>query len=257
MGRDLLAIGQQLGAAESLELGRLANSNPPELLRYDATGSRLDDVRFHPAWHLLMQGLCANRVHNLAWQEDARAGAFVARRPLYAACAGRSGDAVSDNHDLCGDAAATAGATETFSDWLSPLLSDRYDPHLAPGAQKRGLLIGMDDGKAGGSDVLINTTRAEKTAEGFYHLVGHKWFFSVRKAMRTWSWLRPEVSPAFSCLVCFPTAAQCLHLERLKDKLGNRSNASSEVEFCSPRLAGGRRGRWRSANPQNGRAHPF
>ncbi|MFU8943311.1 isovaleryl-CoA dehydrogenase, partial [Klebsiella pneumoniae] len=75
---DLLAsIGQQLGTAESLELGRLANSNPPELLRYDATGARLDDVRFHPAWHLLMQGLCANRVHNLAWQEDAREGAFV------------------------------------------------------------------------------------------------------------------------------------------------------------------------------------
>ena len=64
---DLLAsIGQQLGTAESLELGRLANSNPPELLRYDATGARLDDVRFHPAWHLLMQGLCANRVHNLS-----------------------------------------------------------------------------------------------------------------------------------------------------------------------------------------------
>ncbi len=77
---DLLAsIGQQLGTAESLELGRLANSNPPELLRYDATGARLDDVRFHPAWHLLMQGLCANRVHNLAWQEDARESAFVAR----------------------------------------------------------------------------------------------------------------------------------------------------------------------------------
>ncbi|NRE89451.1 isovaleryl-CoA dehydrogenase, partial [Klebsiella michiganensis] len=77
---DLLAsIGQQLGTSESLELGRLANSNPPELLRYDATGSRLDDVRFHPAWHLLMQGLCANRVHNLAWQEDARGGSFVAR----------------------------------------------------------------------------------------------------------------------------------------------------------------------------------
>ena len=77
---DLLAsIGQQLGTAESLELGRLANTNPPELLRYDATGTRLDDVRFHPAWHLLMQGLCANRVHNLPWEETARNGAFVAR----------------------------------------------------------------------------------------------------------------------------------------------------------------------------------
>ena len=75
----LASIGQQLGTAESLELGRLANVNPPELLRYDLTGERLDDVRFHPAWHLLMQGLCANRVHNLAWEEEARKGSFVAR----------------------------------------------------------------------------------------------------------------------------------------------------------------------------------
>lgn len=75
----LASIGQQLGTAESLELGRLANIYPPELLRYDAQGRRLDDVRFHPAWHLLMQGLCANRVHNLAWEEDARVGSFVAR----------------------------------------------------------------------------------------------------------------------------------------------------------------------------------
>lgn len=74
----LASIGQQLGTAESLELGRLANVNPPELLRYDAQGRRLDDVRF-TAWHLLMQALCTNRVHNLAWEEDARSGAFVAR----------------------------------------------------------------------------------------------------------------------------------------------------------------------------------
>ena len=83
----LASLGQQLGTQESLELGRLANANPPELLRYDATGQRLDDVRFHPAWHILMQGLIANRVHNLPWQEDARIGSFVARA-LYAACAG-------------------------------------------------------------------------------------------------------------------------------------------------------------------------
>ena len=75
----LASIGQQLGTAESLELGRLANAHPPELLRYDPQGQRLDDVRFHPAWHLLMQGLCANRVHNLPWEEEARSGAFVAR----------------------------------------------------------------------------------------------------------------------------------------------------------------------------------
>ncbi|EPK7669865.1 isovaleryl-CoA dehydrogenase [Klebsiella pneumoniae] len=179
---DLLAsIGQQLGTAESLELGRLANSNPPELLRYDATGARLDDVRFHPAWHLLQHALPA-----------------------------------------------------PFRDWLSPLLSDRYDPHLAPGGQKRGLLIGMGmTEKQGGSDVLSNTTRAEKTAEGFYRLVGHKWFFSV-----------PQ-SDAHLVLAQAPAGLSCffvprllpdgqrngVRLERLKEKLGNRSNASSEVEF--------------------------
>lgn len=116
---DLLAsIGQQLGTAESLELGRLANSNPPELLRYDATGARLDDVRFHPAWHLLMQGLCANRVHNLAWQEDAREGAFVARAArflLHAPCPGGGRDVVPDYHDLRRDAPAAARPARALS----------------------------------------------------------------------------------------------------------------------------------------------
>ncbi|BDZ00579.1 hypothetical protein MUTS16_16520 [Escherichia coli] len=79
----LASIGQQLGTAESLELGRLANVNPPELLRYDAQGRRLDDVRFHPAWHLLMQALCTNRVHNLAWKKTlAPAHLWRARRVL-------------------------------------------------------------------------------------------------------------------------------------------------------------------------------
>ncbi len=73
----LSAVGLQLGSAESLELGRMANTNPPELLRYDAAGRRIDDVRFHPAWHMLMQGLTENRVHNLPWQTDAPAGAFA------------------------------------------------------------------------------------------------------------------------------------------------------------------------------------
>ncbi len=79
----LASIGQQLGTAESLELGRLANVNPPELLRYDAQGRRLDDVRFHPAWHLLMQALCTNQVHNLAWKKTlAPAHLWRARRVL-------------------------------------------------------------------------------------------------------------------------------------------------------------------------------
>ena len=138
---DLLAsIGQQLGTAESLELGRLANSNPPELLRYDATGARLDDVRFHPAWHLLMQGLCANRVHNLAWQEDAREGAFVARAARFLLHAQvEAGTLCPITMTFAATPLLQHALPAPFRDWLSPLLSDRYDPHLAPGGQKRGL----------------------------------------------------------------------------------------------------------------------
>ncbi|MDU5909093.1 MAG: isovaleryl-CoA dehydrogenase [Escherichia coli] len=166
----LASIGQQLGTAESLELGRLANVNPPELLRYDAQGRRLDDVRFHPAWHLLMQALCTNRVHNLAWEEDARSGAFVARAARFML------HAQVEAGSLC-PITMTFAATPLllqmlptpFQDWTTPLLSDRYDSHLLPGGQKRRFL---PDGQ--------------------------------RNAIR---------------------------LERLKDKLGNRSNASCEVEF--------------------------
>lgn len=233
---DLLAsIGQQLGTAESLELGRLANAHPPELLRYDPQGQRLDDVRFHPAWHLLMQGLCANRVHNLAWEEEARAGSFVARAARFVL------HAQVEAGTLC-PVTMTFAATPlllqmlpaTFHDWLAPLRSDRYDSHLLPGGQKRGLLIGMGmTEKQGGSDVLSNTTHAERLADDSYRLVGHKWFFSVPQ-----SDAHLVLAQAKGRLSCFfvprflPDGQRnSVRLERLKDKLGNRSNASAEVEF--------------------------
>ncbi|EIP8525269.1 isovaleryl-CoA dehydrogenase [Salmonella enterica] len=233
---DLLAsIGQQLGTAESLELGRLANAHPPELLRYDPQGQRLDDVRFHPAWHLLMQGLCANRVHNLAWEEEARAGSFVARAARFVL------HAQVEAGTLC-PVTMTFAATPlllqmlpaTFHDWLVPLRSDRYDSHLLPGGQKRGLLIGMGmTEKQGGSDVLSNTTHAEWLADDSYRLVGHKWFFSVPQ-----SDAHLVLAQAKGGLSCFfvprflPDGRRnSVRLERLKDKLGNRSNASAEVEF--------------------------
>lgn len=233
---DLLAsIGQQLGTAESLELGRLANAHPPELLRYDPQGQRLDDVRFHPAWHLLMQGLCANRVHNLAWEQEARAGGFVARAARFVL------HAQVEAGTLC-PVTMTFAATPlllqmlpaTFHDWLVPLRSDRYDSHLLPGGQKRGLLIGMGmTEKQGGSDVLSNTTHAERLADDSYRLVGHKWFFSVPQ-----SDAHLVLAQAKGGLSCFfvprflPDGRRnSVRLERLKDKLGNRSNASAEVEF--------------------------
>ena len=231
----LASIGQQLGTAESLELGRLANAWPPELLRYDPQGQRLDDVRFHPAWHLLMQGLCANRIHNLPWIEAAREGSFVARAARFVL------HAQVEAGTLC-PITMTFAATPllqqmlpaVFADWQTPLYSDRYDSHLAPGGQKRGLLIGMGmTEKQGGSDVLSNTTRAERLADGSYRLVGHKWFFSVPQ-----SDAHLVLAQAKGGLSCFfvprflPDGQRnAIRLERLKDKLGNRSNASAEVEF--------------------------
>ncbi|SQB25788.1 isovaleryl CoA dehydrogenase [Citrobacter koseri] len=233
---DLLAsIGQQLGTAESLELGRLANAFPPELLRYDPQGQRLDDVRFHPAWHLLMQGLCANRVHNLAWEENARQGAFVARAARFML------HAQVEAGTLC-PVTMTFAATplllqmlpSPFHDWLTPLCSDRYDSHLLPGGQKRGLLIGMGmTEKQGGSDVLSNTTRAERLDDGTWRLVGHKWFFSVPQSDA--HLVLAQTKGGLSCFFVprfLPDGQRNgVRLERLKDKLGNRSNASCEVEF--------------------------
>ncbi|WP_122023621.1 isovaleryl-CoA dehydrogenase [Salmonella enterica] len=233
---DLLAsIGQQLGTAESLELGRLANAHPPELLRYDPQGQRLDDVRFHPAWHLLMQGLCANRVHYLAWEEEARAGSFVARAARFVL------HAQVEAGTLC-PVTMTFAATPlllqmlpaTFHDWLAPLRSDRYDSHLLPGGQKRGLLIGMGmTEKQGGSDVLSNTTHAERLADDSYRLGGHKWFFSVPQS--DGHLVLAQAKGGLSCFFVprfLPDGQRnSVRLERLKDKLGNRSNASAEVEF--------------------------
>lgn len=230
----LASIGQQLGTAESLELGRLANANPPELLRYSSTGERLDDVRFHPAWHLLMQGLCSNRVHNLAWEEQARAGSFVARSARFVLHAQvESGTLCPITMTFAATPLLQQALPAAFAGWQQPLLSDRYDPHLLPGGEKRGLLIGMGmTEKQGGSDVLSNTTRAERSGD-HYRLVGHKWFFSV-----------PQ-SDAHLVLAQTPGGLSCffvprflpdgerngVRLERLKEKLGNRSNASSEAEL--------------------------
>lgn len=231
----LASIGQQLGTAESLELGRLANAHSPELLRYDPQGQRLDDVRFHPAWHLLMQGLCANRVHNLPWEEEARSGAFVARAARFMLHAQvEAGTLCPITMTFAATPLLLKALPPLFTDWRSGLFSDRYDPHQLPGAQKRGLLIGMGmTEKQGGSDVLSNSTRAERLEDGSYQLTGHKWFYSVPQ-----SDAHLVLAQASGGLTCFfvprllPDGTRnAIRLERLKDKLGNRANASGEVEF--------------------------
>lgn len=235
----LASVGAQLGGAESLELGRLANAAPPELLRYDARGVRIDEVRFHPAWHLLMQGVCASRLHNLSWQPDVLDRAMVARAARFIL------HAQVEAGTLC-PATMTHAAIpllqrwlpDAFSDWRDPLLSDRYDTHALPGDQKRGLLIGMGmTEKQGGSDVTTNTTRAEPLAHrapgSLWRITGHKWFFSVPQSDA--HLILAQSGNGLSCFFLprlLPDGTRnAIRLERLKDKLGNRANASSEAEF--------------------------
>ncbi|WBG91359.1 isovaleryl-CoA dehydrogenase [Pantoea piersonii] len=235
----LASVGAQLGGAESLELGRLANAAPPELQRYDARGVRIDEVRFHPAWHLLMQGVCASRLHNLSWQPDVLDHAMVARAARFIL------HAQVEAGTLC-PATMTHAAIpllqrwlpDAFSDWRDPLLSDRYDTHALPGDQKRGLLIGMGmTEKQGGSDVTTNTTRAEPLADrapgSLWRITGHKWFFSVPQSDA--HLILAQSGNGLSCFFLprlLPDGTRnAIRLERLKDKLGNRANASSEAEF--------------------------
>jgi len=236
----LTVMGQQLGSTASLECAHLANQYPPELLRYNSRGHRLDEVQFHPAWHQLMQGLCANRVHNLPWQPDAQSGAFVARAARFIL------HAQVEAGTLC-PITMTFGATPLllqhlpaeFAHWRTRLLSDSYDSASLPGDQKRGLLVGMGmTEKQGGSDVLSNSTRAEPIAAGgaaeMYRLVGHKWFFSVPQsdAHLVLAQAKGGISCYFVPRFLPDGTRNAIRLERLKDKVGNRSNASSEVEFC-------------------------
>lgn len=235
----LASVGLQLGSVESLELGRLANTHPPTLVRFDARGERLDDVRFHPAWHLLMQGLCASRLHNLSWQPDVLPGAMVARAArliLHAQVEAGSLCPVTMTHAAI--PLLQQMLPEPYAAWRVPLLSDRYDAHHLPGDQKRGLLIGMGmTEKQGGTDVLINTTRAEplgqRGAGEPYRITGHKWFFSVPQSDA--HLILAQTAQGLSCFFLprlLPDGTRnAVRLERLKDKLGNRSNASAEVEF--------------------------
>ena len=235
----LASVGLQLGSAESLELGRLANAYPPELLRYDARGERLDEVRFHPAWHLLMQGLCASRLHNLSWQSNVQPNAMVARAArfiLHAQVEAGSLCPVTMTHAAIPLLQSTL--PQPYADWHDALLSDRYDAHHVAGNKKRGLLIGMGmTEKQGGTDVLSNTTRAEPLGVSGpgepYRITGHKWFFSVPQSDA--HLILAQTAQGLSCFFLprlLPDGTRnAIRTERLKEKLGNRSNASVEVEF--------------------------
>jgi len=232
----LSAFGRRWGSAEMFEQARLANEYPPKLRTFDATGHRCDLVEFHPAYHHFMAESTAAGLHASTWQVDATRAAppaEVARAARYFMVA------QVENGHMCpitmtrASVAALACEPALIKMLMPKLTSRHYDPVFRPWREKVGITLGMGmTEKQGGTDVRANTTRAEPAAEG-YRLTGHKWFMSAPMCD---AFLVLAQAPAG--LTCFflprfrpDGSVNALYFQRLKDKLGNRSNASSEVEF--------------------------
>ena len=231
----LAAEGAAIGSAASFEHGRLANRNPPVLHTFDVRGERIDTVEFHPSWHALMEGIASRGYHSAPWAtEGAATGAHVARAAGYLMQAQVECGTLCPTTMTYGAIAAMRRDTHLARHWVPRLVTRRYDPRDIPIAEKLGGLIGMGmTEKQGGSDVRANTTRAERTADGSYRITGHKWFFSAPQCDAHLVLAQSE--GGLSCFFMprrLPDGSRnAIYVQRLKDKLGNRSNASSEVQL--------------------------
>jgi putative acyl-CoA dehydrogenase len=227
-------FGAWLGQAATLRLGEQANRNPPVLRSHDRFGHRIDEVDFAPAWHELMRRAIAEQIHALPWI-DQRPGAHVVR----AASAFLLNQVESG---VCCPIAMTfaalpalRAAPQIAEAWAPRILSAEYDPSAQPVAAKKGALIGMAmTEKQGGSDLRAGTTRAEPSGDGGYRLLGHKWFCSAptSDAFLTLAWTEAGLSCFFVPRWRPDGTRNAIHLQRLKDKLGNRANASAEIEYA-------------------------
>jgi putative acyl-CoA dehydrogenase len=240
------ALGAELGRADVLDLGRQANANGPRLVSHDRMGNRIDELEFHPAWHRLMTLLIEAGAHCAPWR-DPRPGAQVARAAGYLLFGQVENGVQCPVTMTFASVPALRRAPALAATWLPKIMSGDYDPRSLPIAHKRGALVGMGmTEKQGGSDVRANTTRAEPLppgaaserfgpeGEGAWRIVGHKWFFSVPQADAHLILAQTgEIGPSCFLVPRFlPDGSRNpIRIQRLKDKLGNRSNASSEVEF--------------------------
>ena len=232
---QLVEWGATLGAGRTYALADAANRNPPALRAFDRRGERIDDVVFHPAWDALMRAAMAAGEHAAPWRAPGP-GAQVARAAMYYL------HAQVENGTQCPLTMTYASvpllmrhAAMLPSDaWLSRVLATDYDPRPLPVGDKRSALIGMGmTERQGGSDVRANRTRAEQEPDGTWRIGGHKWFFSAPQCdahvilAQTGDGLGCFLMPRFT-----PEGRRnAVRINRLKDKLGNRSNASAEAEF--------------------------
>ena len=238
-------LGRLLGTEEAQRWGFEANENKPVLHTHDRHGNRRDEVVFHPAWHNLMRTSVAHRLHSLPWEQQQigsenaktyRNGAHVARAALMMLTAQNEAGHTCPISMTFSALAALRSEPDLAREWEPRILSSTYDSRFAPAQEKSGVLLGMGmTEKQGGSDVRANTTRAERIGNSREYLItGHKWFVSA------------PMCDAFLILAQAPRGLSCFllprwtpsgernrfYIQRLKDKMGNRSNASSEVEFA-------------------------
>jgi putative acyl-CoA dehydrogenase len=234
---DLHALGRLAGSPEAIAWGFEANRHEPELRTHDRYGRRIDAVAYHPAYHELMQVAVGHGLHGAPWAVDqpgthvARAAGFVVWSQVDAG----HGCPVSMTYSVV---PALRSRPDLAAEWEPRLTARAYDPRDVPAREKPGALAGMGmTEKQGGSDVRANTTRAEATAggaDGEWLLTGHKWFCSA--PMSDMFLMLAQAPGGLSCFLVprwLPDGARNagFRLQRLKDKLGNRSNASSEVEL--------------------------
>ncbi|MFA6573786.1 MAG: acyl-CoA dehydrogenase family protein [Nocardioides sp.] len=234
---DLEEVGREAGTAEAREHGQLANEHHPQLTPYDRYGNRIDEVGFHPSWHWLMERAVGHGLAATPWeQQEAGAPHAHVRR-----AAGFMAWSHTEPGHGCPISMTYAAIPALRADdaiakeWAPLLASTTYDPGLRPIADKRGALAGMGmTEKQGGSDVRTNVTVARPTSvDGEYTLHGHKWFTSA--PMNDMFLVLAQAAGGVTCFVLprvLPDGSRnTLDVVRLKDKLGNRSNASSELEF--------------------------
>jgi putative acyl-CoA dehydrogenase len=225
--------GIAVGSSRVQELARQANRSLPELRTHDRFGQRVDRIDFHPAWHELMGLAIAHDTHALCWNEPGP-GAQVARAALsYLWNQGENG--------ICCPISMTYSAVpilrldpERWREWGMLITSKRYDGRQIRAAEKTGATVGMAmTEKQGGSDLRQTQTRAMPNGDGSWSLVGHKWFFSVPHSDVFLTLAQtPEGISCFVVAGWLPDGSRNrLQIQRLKDKCGNKSNASSEVEF--------------------------
>jgi putative acyl-CoA dehydrogenase len=246
----LAALGAELGTPEMYARGDAANRNPPQLKAWDRAGRRRDEVEFHPAWHELMAAIMRHGLHTGPWA-DPSPGAHVERAAGYLLFGEIENGVQCPATMTYGAVPAIRADAPLAAEWLPKLYSRDYDPRFVPARQKRAVLVGMGmTEKQGGSDVRANTSVAEPAGGGAWRITGHKWFVSA------------PMCDAFLVLAQAPGGLSCffmprflpdgtlnaLRIQRLKDKLGNRSNASSEVEF---------EGAWATLLGEQGRGVPM